>query len=446
MPSNTSAQGGNSDIKKLEITSNYDGSVVDFSTGTAELSIYESLMDNTVRANAAFVDSGYGEMGGAVTESARKGFFNKSAGEKTELIVEDGYKQKLLFTGDYQLRTKRSTREAFGGNTTSTSLITDFYSKESMLNHLVENRVTQKYEGKINDTVGEILEKVLKTEKDFVSDNVLNEYTLIGGSQKVFHVCTSLGKYAVPDGFNGSYGKLAGFLFYEIAFDGTEGGYRFRSIDKLFSQEPKRKLIDNSTTLLPDGYDYKILKHYENVNIDIEDQLISGALFQRELRTFEPLNKVFDQNDFNYLEQELVDNNAGVEFYKLASDLDLQKKSSRFSTKFWDTGVLPKGRNWEEQQEGSKIPQFDIDSIIRQSSNRVNQMFTSQLNILIPMDLGIHAGDILQCDFPEITSNITKRTSDIKSGKYLIMDICHRINKTGSFSSVHLVRDTIYKK
>lgn len=446
MPSNTSAQGGNSDIKKLEITSNYDGSTVDFSTGISELSLYESLMDNTVRASASFIDTGYGESGGAVFESARRGFFNKGAGEKTELIVEDGYKQKLSFTGDYQLRTKRSVREAFGGNNTSIALLTDFYSKESMLNHLVENRVTQKYEGKINDMVEDILKNVLKTEKDIITDAVLNEFTFIGGSQKIFHICTWLAKHCVPADFEGAYGKLAGFLFYEIAHDGENGGYRFRSIDKLFSQEPKRKLIQNLTTLLPNGYDYKILNHYENVNIDVEDQLTSGALFKRELRTFEPLNKLFDQNDFDYMDQEMIDNNAGVEFYKLASDLKLQEKASRFSTRFWDTGVLPKGRNWKEQQPESKTFKFDIDKIVRQASNRVNQMFTSQLNILIPMDLGIHAGDIIQCDFPEQTSNIIKRTSDIKSGKYLIMDISHRINRTGSFSSVHLVRDTIYKK
>jgi len=446
MPSNVSAQGGNSDIKKLEITSNYDGTTVDFSTGISELSLYESLMDNTVRASAAFVDTGYGETGGAVFESARRGFFNKSAGEKTELIVEDGYKQKLLFTGDYQLRTKRSVREAFGGNSTSVALVTDFYSKESMMNHLVENRVTQKYEGKINDMVTEILTEVLKTGKDLESDKTLNEFTFIGGSQKVFHICTWLAKHCIPEDIPGANGVLAGYLFYEIAHDGENGGYKFKSIDKLFSQKPKRKLIHNLTTLLPDGYDYKIINHYENVNIDVEDQLVSGSLFKREIRTFEPFNKAFEQNDFDYLEQELVDNNAGVEFYKLASDLKLQEKASRFSTKFWDTGVLPKGRNWKEQQPESKLFKFDIDKITRQASNRVNQMFTSQLNILIPMDFGIHAGDVIQCDFLEHTSNIIKRTSDIKSGKYLIMDISHRINRTGSFSSVHLVRDTIYKK
>jgi len=446
MSANASAQGGNSDIKKLEITSNYGGATVDFSTGISELCLYESLIDNTVRATATFADTGYGDSGGAVVESARRGFFNKSAGEKTELIVEDGYKQKLMFTEDYQLRTRRSTRESFGGNSTNTTLVTDFYSKESMLNHLVENRVTRKYEGKVNDMVEDILKNVLKTEKKIETDGTLNDFTFIGGSQKAFHICTWLGKHSVPN-FMGSDGKLAGYLFYEVAKgDDDNGGYKFKSIDKLFSQEPKRKIIHNLTTLLPPGYDYKIINHYENVNIDVEEQLTSGALFKRELRTFEPFDKIYNQNEFDYIDQELVDNNAGVEFYKLATDLKLQKKASRFSTRLWDTGVLPKGRTWPEQQPESKTFKFDIDKIVRQASNRVNQMFTTQLNILIPMDLGIHVGDIIRCDFPEITSNQTKRISDIKSGKYLIMDICHRINRTGSFSSVHLVRDTIYKK
>lgn len=445
MPANSAASGGNSNIEKIEITSNYNGETIDFSTGIGELTLYESLFDSTVRANAVFVDTGYGPSGGSVTESARKGFFNKSAGEKTEIIVSDGYQQKLRYTDDYQLRTRRSVREAFGGDTRKSVFVTDFYSKESLLNHLVENRVTRKYEGKTSDIVIDILLNVLKTSKNIIVDPSINDYTFIGGSEKVFHICTMLGKHSVPS-FPGAEGKLAGYLFYETAFNGQVGGYQFRSIDKLFEQAPVRTIIENETTLLPQGYDYKILKSYENVSVDIEDHLYAGSLFQRELRTFDPFSKDFQENVFDYSEQQIGDNNSGLEFFKLATDLDLQKKASRFSTRFWDTGVLPLGVNCEEQIKKSKEPVFDIDSIIRQASNRVNQLFTTQLNILIPMDLGIHVGDIIRCDFPEITSSEVKRISDLKSGKYLIMDIAHRINPTGSYSSLHLVRDTIYKK
>ncbi len=261
----------------------------------------------------------------------------------------------------------------------------------------------------------------------------------------MFHVCTWLGKHTVPE-FNNALGNLAGYLFYEITYDGTNGGYRFKSIDKLFSQSPKRKLISNDTPLLPSGYDYKIIKHYETTSIDIEDHLKTGAMFSNRLYTFDPYNKEFNDTVFNYKDQELVVNNSGVEFYKLATDLNLQEKPTRFITRFWDTGVLPPGRTCAEQIKKSKTPVFDINNVIRQSINRVNQLFTTQLNILVPMDLGIHVGDIIQCDFPEVTSDKTKRISDLKSGNYLIMDIAHRIHRSGSYSSLHLVRDTIYKK
>lgn len=448
MGNNVAAQGGESNILKFEITSNYTNKAVDFKSGIIELFLYESLLDSTVRARAIFADTGYGSDGGAVTESDRKnGYFNKSSGEKTELIVVDGYGQKLSYIGDYHLRTKEQTRDSFGdAKTTNTTFITDFYSKESIDNHLVENRVVKKYEGKPSDSVYSILKEVLKTPKKIQVFPCLNNFNFLGYNEKVFHKCAWLCKHSVPE-LPDAKGKLAGYLFYEISDDGNgTGGYYFNSIDNMFKQTPKRRMILTNTNDLPSGYDTKILNHHEYTSIDIEKHLVSGSLFQRELITFEPFNKIYDSNEFNFNEQNQVWNNAGEEFYKLASDLKIQEKASRYSSRVKDTGTVPTGNTWDEQQPEAQLINFDLDEIVRQSSNRVNQLFTTQLTVIIPMDFKLHVGDLVHCDFPEVSSKSIRSVSDNKSGIYMIMDLAHRITKTSNFTSLLLVRDTIYRK
>lgn len=445
---NIAAQGGESNILKFEITSNYTNKVVDFKGGIIELTLYESLFDSTVRANAIFADTGYGSDGGAVTESDRKnGYFHKSSGEKTELIVVDGYGQKLSYVGDYHLRTKGQTRDCFGdAKTMNTTFITDFYSKESIDNHLVKNRVTKKYEGKPSDSVYSILKEVLKTPKKIDVFPALNNFNFLGYNEKVFHKCTWLCKHTVPE-LSDAKGNLAGYLFYEVADDGNgTGGYKFNSIDNMFKQSIKRKMILTNTNDLPQGYTNKILNHHEYVNIDLEKQLASGSLFQRELITFEPLDKAYGSNLFDYKQQNLGWNNSGEQFYKLATDLNLQQEATRFSSRLWDTGTVPTGKTWEEQEKESKESNFNIDEIVRQASNRVNQLFTTQMTVIIAMDFGLHVGDLIQCDFPEVSSKQTKEVSDNKSGIYMIMDLAHRITKNSNYTSLLLVRDSVYRK
>lgn len=447
MAANLAAQGGEVNVTKFEVTSNYTNQPVDVSGGFIELTLYESMLDTTVRAVANFADTGYGASDDlAISESV----FNKSAGEKTELVVEDQYKQQLSFTGDYQLRTRSSSRESFGGSrNSSTSITTDFYSKESIDNHLLKNRVVQKYEGKPSDNVKKILKDVLKTPKNIDVDLCANNLNFLGFNEKVFYKCNWLCKNSVPSGLQSSaQGILAGYLFYETADNGkgVTGGYHFKSIDKLFTQKPVRKMIMNNLTSIPLGYDNKILNHYENSSVDLESQLMSGAVFQTNFESINPFDHNYNNNTFDYKKQNLVWNNGGTEFWKLASDLKLQSEVSRYSSRFLDVGVLPAGSTWDKQKERSKEINFDPDSIIRQATNRFNQLFTVQSTIIIACDLGLHVGDLIHCDFPEISSKKNQEVSKNKSGIYMIMDLAHKISSSGSYTSLHLVRDTINRK
>lgn len=434
MPS-PNIESGYSNINKFEITSNY-GPTEKFDSRCVELILYESIFDTTVRASANFVDAGYNQS--EMTSQDKE--FSSTAGEKTEIIVTDSYKNKLEYVGEYHLRARRNQREHFASpSNTYTVFSMDFFSKESMENHLVEKRATKKFEGLPHDHVKDLLTNFLGTKKNIDVDNTVIPYNFIGYSEKVFHHVINLCNKSCPK----NPGVLAGFLFYEVA-KGTNspGGYKFKSIDLLLEQKPKKKYIYNNTVKKPEGYDGKIINLYENVSTNAESEILSGATFKRQLRRFDPSLKSFVEDDFDGKSQK--GSNAAKNYYKIASDLNLQDKSTKISSKIWDVGSLPHGKIWDEQRIYSKdlkgLGNYNIDDLVRQAADRINQLLGTQITILIPMDLSLHVGDIIECDFPQIDPKKDKKMNN-RSGNYIILDLAHRITPNTTYTSLHLSRD-----
>jgi hypothetical protein len=77
---------------------------------------------------------------------------------------------------------------------------------------------------------------------------------------------------------------------------------------------------------------------------------------------------------------------------------------------------------------------------------RYNNLFSTKLSIAIPGDFDLRAGDLVHCDFPEITSNKTKVVSQKVGGVYMIADVCHHITKNGCYTRLNLVRESIGRK
>lgn len=429
-----------SNITLFEIYSNYDDKKsLDISGGCSELSYYESLLDNTVRVRGSFIDTGFRTEQSSSGDSKsvlEKGDVQLTAGEKVHLVMEDYYGQKLVLKDDYQLRIKE-VRDIIE-HTQSLGFTIDFYSKESIDNEFLETRVTRRYDGKIPDSVQQILTTVLKTPKNIEVDPGLNSFNFLGHVEKPLYKCAWLAKRCVPE-MSDANGNYAGYFFYEIGDDGTgNGGYKFKSIDKLFTQKPKRKLIYNNTTLLPEEYDAKIL-NYSFVNtVDIQKQLVSGGLYSTQLGSFSTYNNGYIENSFSYDKQVNEDNNAGKEKIKLP----FQDKPTRFSTKILDTGVLKEGTNFDQ----SKTLNLDTDKIVRQSFMRYNNLFSTRLTITIAADFGLHAGDLIYCDFPEVANASSPEVSSRKGGIYIIVDLCHLVTSRNTFTQLNLVRDTIGRK
>ena len=431
---NIAAQAGEGQISLFEITSNYSGTL-EVSSGVVELNYYESLLDNTVRATSTIVDAG-----GKDYSLFEDGSINLTVGEKVLLRMVDGYGFELDFTSDKELRIDKT--RAIEESTNKMSFTIDLFSKESINNELEQYRVRQRFDGKISDSVNKILTEILKTEKEVDVDETLNNLSFIGNVEKPFYKLTWLGPRSVPD-TNDAKGNLAGYFFYE-----TYDGFKFKSIDKLFiDQEPKRKLIfTNSIGEIPEGYDAKIMEFSFDNSFDMKSALTTGSQTAAKMKGVNSYESSYRENPFESSNQFNEDNTGGLEQPKIASDLGVQEQVSRISYKWDDPGFLVPGKDLSEQLPKSTYVNYSNDEILRQSYMRYNNLFSIKLSLTIAGDMSLRAGDLVHCDFAEISNSQQKTYSTKKSGIYMIVDVCHRIAKTGCHTRLNLVRESIGRK
>lgn len=434
---NVAARAGESQITAFDIFSNY-GDPVNVSNGIIELDYYESLLDNTVRATATFADTGFRDSGSG-SAALEEDDLKLTAGEKVHIKVVDGNGFTLDLTGTKHLRVKEV--KDIQESTNNTIFTIDLYSKECIDNQLEKCRVKTRFDGKPSDHVEKILTEILKTEKEYDIDPTLNNLNFVGTTTKPFYQMTWLGPRSVPD-IQNAKGILAGYFFYE-----TYDGYKFKSIDKLFQQEPKKRLLFNNLIgEVPDEYDGKILEYSFDSTMDLDHILPTGSQTASKAKVINALDSSFRESVFEASEQISEENIGGTEQPKIATDLNLQEESCRIFYSWDDQGFLPEGNTLEDQLKKSTFTNYNNDEILRQSSMRYNNLFSTKLSIAIAGDMNLRAGDLIHCDFPEVTSNETKSYSQKKSGIYMIIDVCHRVTKNNCYTRLNLTRESIGRK
>jgi len=442
MALNLNAAAGSAQLKQFILVSNEDKDV-DITGGFVEMTFYHSCLDYSTRVTAIIGDTGYRESGASVGIFERDDL-NLTAGEKATILAVDGYGNKLSFLGDYHLRLQqlRNVDEHTG----KAIFTLDLYSKESIDNELVDYRVTKRYNGRISDSIESILTETLKTSKKLYIDETVNKFNFLGNIEKPFYKIPWLASKSIPN-VPGAVGKYAGYFFYETPDDGLgNGGYHFKSIDKFFTQTPKKKLIFNNTPYLPFGYDEKILTYSINNSVNLDNTLKVGSLTKPIIKSFNPFTKEYkEETSFSDVERMGDEYMGGTSLPFIAKDLDLWNKSTKIYTKWKPVGILPTGSTLESQLSEIESEDWDIEAIERQARSRYNNLFNTRLNITIPGDFSIYAGDVLSCDFPELSGKAAKIVSNKKSGNYLVIDVAHRITKNNSFTTINLVRESIYK-
>ena len=452
MANNTATRTGN--ISQFQIfQAKNGGDSVDMSPAAVEISYYENILSNTISATATIVETGFTDNSSKTPVS--KGMIDAlpiRGGEQVFLVVEDAQPvpNKLTFKKDTSFYVNRV--RGINPETQKDVYSIDLCTREFITNE--QTRVVKRYDGKISDSVNAILKdkRGLNTPKNIESDATLINYNFIGNDKKPFYVCTWLASKSVPElSIDGktSKGGTAGYLFYE-----NYDGFKFKSIDKLFeknNQKAKKKYIFTNTADKPKAgeYDDKILSYTIERDIDLQQNLTLGTYSNRSI-FFDFYGMDYRVRNFNvddYQKNKIV--NAGSKDITYVAD-EFRRAPSRLMSHVLDVGTLPSGKDIASQLATWKNtpfdPTYDATNTMVQSIMRYNQMFTIKVNIVIPGDFSLRAGDLIHCDFPELTVNTNTGVNPESSGIYMISSLCHRITTRNTFTSLTLVRDTFGRK
>jgi len=382
----------------------------------ASLSYYEDILSPTVTAKLDFA---------VVDVSNAPGGFDIFGGEEVNFQVNvPGCTSKLNFsTTGKGLFVRRVSADK---SSTSAIFSTELVSKETFANETV--RVSNRFDTTISDSVNRIF-STLKSSKTINVEKTVNKYSFIGNTKRPFDIITWLCPKSVPPG-DGGFGT-AGYFFYE-----TLDGYFYKSVNTLITGE---SVFTYTQTEAAESYDennrFRILSSNISKNNDILNSLRLGMYANTSL--FYNLYK----NEATKVEYKLSEKysknlktSAGTSQYpKLPSGIE--NFPSRYLLRTLDVGNLTDAGKIEET---SNLPKYQAEAVVR-----YNLLFSQILNITIPCNLDLRAGQVITCQIPESTANPLKKSYESQhTGNYMISNLCHTFEGNQCFTYLSLVRDS----
>ena len=421
-------------VSKIEVKSNKDeSSTVSLIGGFVELLYYESILQDTIRADVVFTDTGSSIDG-------------KSVMEGLPLVGTEEVNIKIADTNEEEISVKlyvnkvTPSYEDAGKSLISIGLV----SEEFITNELGGSKLNIRFDGKISDHIDKILTKFLKTEKELDIEETANNYNFIGNKRKPFYTLNWLSKSAVPSK-DGKKGDTSGFFLYE-----TADGFKFKSIDALFAQEKKKSFIYNESPdakgTVPAGYDGKILEYQADNRVNIQEKFQMGT-YGTKLVVFDPFNCFYEVIEKTAEESKEGTELAGQDLPKLNDKFDTTDEKNATRTTFYliDKGTLPTGDS-EEQIEKSGEQNFEAQQVLNQGIRRYNQLFSGMVTATIGGDFSLHAGDAIFVDSPGLTADKDEELNREFGGLYIIADLCHYISSKETYTKMNLVRDSFGRK
>lgn len=432
----------NNNIPIFELFPNEGGDPIALNKGVSELNYYENILSESIRIQAIVVDTG--NAGNADDGTGASIGFAEALkignGEKIYLQIEDGFDppNKLSFITETNAFRLNQT-EKISEHSQKSVFSLDIVSREYLKNECADTRVVKRYDGRISDHVKKILEENLKTEKELDIEVTENKFNFIGTTKKPFWTIYWLAKKSVPNIPN-ALGKTAGFLFFENA-----DGYKFKSIDKMFDRIAIKKYIFNNTTstIVPIGYDGKILNYESTDSSDFQSKLQIGT-YHSENKGIDAFESFYEEKPIDLNIQEDVITSGGTEFKFVNSEFT--DFPSRFSWSLDSIGFLPEGGSLTDQLKKSKELDIDKQQIQSRAASRYNQLFTVTLKITLAGDFSLRAGDLIHCDFPELSTKPNPTYNPRMSGIYMISALCHTITANETYTNLELIRDSYGRK
>ena len=422
-------------VSKAEITSNEGGTTANLVNGFVSLMYYESILQDSVKVDFIFTDTGNSVKGKSVMEG-----LPIVGTEDFELEFEDNQGIKLQFGSDNNtLIVNKVTPRTVD---TAKSVVTlNLVSEEFIRNEEGGSTINVRMDGKLSDHITNILENFLNTEKELDIEETSNNYNFVGNNKKPYYTMNWLSKFGVPSK-DGESGSTAGFFFWE-----TSEGFKFKSIDTLFAQKSKKRFIFNGTDDgkgIPEGYDGKILEQTTDNRIDYQNKIRMGA-YGTKLVVFNPFDCFYEVVPQTAEDTEEGTTGGGEKlpvFNKKFKNPSAEQNFTRTTFMLVDTGTLPSGKDVEEQVDKNEEPNFEAQTVLNQGIRRYNQMFQQQMSITLGGDFELHAGDAIYIDTPSVKAETDDEVNKETGGKYIIADLCHYVTSKETYTKLNVVRDS----
>ena len=381
--------------------------------GNPIIDYYESIESPSISMTVTFIDIDQ--------VIGREGI---TGGEYIDLTVKDGDVDEFKITSKKQKLILNSVRNMITETNKQVATL-EFVSVESIINETA--RVNKKYTGNVSETVSKLLtngegsdKKGIQSSKELEKDDALNSYSFVGNLKRPFDTI----QWLCPKTQSSS--KDFGFLFYE-----TLDGYVFKSIKSLLEQEP---ITYTQTDKPGDQGFFKILQNNLNQTNDIGMNMRMGMYANRTLY-IDIENQTFEEVDFKISQLDLK---------KPPKLLDgIEDFPTRLMLRVNDFGVAQKGAKKDEVQPLSELAVYQNKSYVRN-----NLLFSQSINISIPLNTTLRAGDVINIRLPvkkddegsKTDSYGSERTND-PSGKYLVSELRHLIGGGSAETQLKLIRD-----
>ena len=391
-----------------------EGDPYDITRGNPSINYYESVTSPSISMTLSFMDidqmiSQEGITGGEMIDF--------------EIIIPD-IEEKFIIESKKQKLVLNSVRDVVTSTNKQMATL-EFVSEESLINET--SRVNKKFTGNVTQIVSQLLtneensdKKGIQTEKEFNSDQAVNKYSFVGNLKRPFETIQWLCPKAQASA------KNFGFLFFE-----NLDGFHFKSIENLLKQEPEFLYQKPDR---PTETDLRIIESNLNQSNDMGMNARMGMYSNRTIY-IDLENETYEETDFNISELNPEKPLKVIE--------TLKEKPTRLMFRMLDQGALQKGSTKKEVEKRNELAVYQNKSYIRN-----NLLFSQSLNISVPINPELRAGQIIEVQFP-LKDNTDQNTTDKFgkdkdndiSGKYLISELRHVIGDGTSSTQLNLVRD-----
>jgi hypothetical protein len=411
-------------ISELDVASGATGEI-ELSGGFITFEYYESLMSPHITAKIAFIDTGKAVLAGATQDAAERlgtlqssvpTLKNKNVHIKISHPSNPPGVSNLDFETDPLVISDISTRIEGNKMQLIGLELTSKYARDNKKLHLKGT-----YTGNIKNNVDQILSDNFQTNLAFATTTA-NPLTIEGQSRNPFDLILDMAKEAIPAT---PHNADPGCFFFE-----TLDGFSFRGIDDLTNQQSKFAYLTSDVATFCERSNLRILDY--NVRSSMKNMYSSLMSEGIKYESLNPETFIYD---------EVIDTMSSNEYSLGSFDIDAENlyNSNEYSIEITDfLDVSPVGLGTEVNNAGNFWKS--------KSKMRYSALFSKIIDIVVPCNLQLRAGDVINCAFPKKTDQPEEGVADeTVSGDYLILHLSHQFTsngQTGSTTHMTIIRDT----